>query len=68
MAGLWGTDGVISMPKPSPNSVLIELGDSGFVFTKGGIAHNITDADIEELSTPGFIAPPNMPQTQGNKN
>lgn len=63
MAGLWGTDGKISLPVPSPNDVLIKLGDSGFVFTNGGIAHDVTEADLEEIATPGFIPPPELPQT-----
>lgn len=54
----WGTDTLISMPEPPSRDqpALVDLG-GGFVFTAGGIAHNLTTADAEELLTPTFMPP-----------
>lgn len=55
----WGTDTTVSLPSvPSEDyPMLVDLGGSGFGFTAGGICHNVTQADIEELATPP-MAPP----------
>lgn len=37
--------------------MLVDLGGSGFGFTAGGICHNITAAELEEMAVP-FFAPP----------
>lgn len=49
----WGSDTPVSMPVPPRQEILVDLG-GGFVFTAGGIAHKITDADIEDLLMPTF--------------
>ena len=51
---IWAGDGQMSMPGPMPLPPLVDLGGSGFVFTAGGIALNVTAADLEELATPLF--------------
>ncbi len=52
----WGADTQISLPSaPSPDlPMLVDLGGSGFGFTAGGICHNITQAQLEEMATPSF--------------
>lgn len=50
----WASDVAISMPVPPSGPVLAELG--GFGFTLGGIAHNLTEGDVDALGTP-FFAP-----------
>ena len=52
----WAADVKVSMPPgvDAKMPVLVDLG--GFGFTAGGLAHNVTDADVEFLSTP-FYAP-----------
>jgi hypothetical protein len=63
MTNLWAGDGNISLPNPIPQPALVDLGGSGFVFTAGGIALNVTAGDLEELATPRFAPltsqPPN---------
>ena len=51
---MWGTDSTPSLPEPPQNPVWVDLGGSGFVFTSGGIAHNIDAVTLEELATPKF--------------
>jgi hypothetical protein len=51
---LWGTDSTPSLPEVPKNPIWVDLGGSGFVFTSGGIAHNIDAATLEELATPTF--------------
>jgi hypothetical protein len=58
---MWGTDGEISLPTPPKKPILIQLGNTGFAFTTGGITHNVTASDIEELATPGWIPPTDLP-------
>jgi hypothetical protein len=59
MAELWGSDTTISIPTaPSKQRpILIDLGGSGFGFTAGGIAHTVSQSDIEELQIPAFAPP-----------
>jgi hypothetical protein len=49
---VWGSDVPISMPEPPRRPIMVNFG--GFGMTTGGIAHNITEADIEEMFTPFF--------------
>ena len=52
---LWGIDTVPSHPNPPPMPPLVDLGGSGFVFTAGGIAHNVDQTTIEdEYMTPNL--------------
>jgi hypothetical protein len=48
----WASDVSISMPMPprQPVSVLMD----GFVFTEGGMAHDINEETYLRLSTPDF--------------
>lgn len=51
----WGTDTPISMPVPSEERPpLVNLG--GFGFSTGGITHDLTEEDREEMFSP-FFAP-----------
>jgi hypothetical protein len=51
---IWGADTVVSMPAPLNRSgdAIVDMG--GFAFTDGGIAHNITRADLEDYLFPTF--------------
>ena len=40
--------------------MLVDLGGSGFGFTAGGICHNVTSAQLEEMATPTFAPPINV--------
>jgi hypothetical protein len=52
----WASDTAISMPSPVDTNSPIRVDFLGFGFTSNGIAHNLTEADWEALSTP-TIAP-----------
>lgn len=51
---LWGTDGIVSLPKAleTPHANMIDM--SGFVMTPTGLRLNITDVDREELLRSGY--------------
>lgn len=46
----WSSDTPISMPVPHPDPILVKF--KGFGFTAHGIAHTITDQELETLHTP----------------
>jgi hypothetical protein len=48
----WSADVRISMPVPSKHARGMVM--NGFVFTAGGLAHDISEADFMEMSTPDF--------------
>ena len=52
----WGSDTPISLPTAPTAALpmLVDLGGSGFGFTAGGICHNITADQLEDLSIPTF--------------
>lgn len=52
----WSADVPVSMPLPPEQPARLSM--SGFTFTDGGLAHDITQADYERLSVPDF-APEN---------
>lgn len=54
MSDSWASDVPVSAPAAidPARPGLVDLG--GFTFTTGGIAHNITQADREELLTPTY--------------
>lgn len=53
MSGLyWGSDVPISMPEPAKQPVLVDMGATGF--TRYGLDHNISAADLEGLKQPTF--------------
>lgn len=56
----WGADCPISLPTVPPLPMLVDLGGSGFGFTAGGICHNVTSAQLEEMATPTFAPPINV--------
>lgn len=51
---IWGADTIVSMPVPlrRRQESLKDMG--GFTFTETGIAHNITEADVEVYLSPTF--------------
>lgn len=49
----WGADVPISTPEPAPLEVKVDF--LGFGFTMGGMAFNVTEAEIEEIFTPPFM-------------
>lgn len=48
----YGADVPISMPQVSKNRVLVPM--YGFGYNKYGICHDISQADLEELSIPRY--------------
>lgn len=48
----WASDAPISLPDPpvAPGVVPME----GFVFTVDGICHDLTEVDIEHMTTPTY--------------
>jgi hypothetical protein len=52
----WASDVRVSQPIAPDNAVLRDLG--GFAFTSGGLAHGITEGDIEELFLPTYSPHP----------
>ena len=57
----WASDVRVSIPVAPTNDAQVDLG-GGFVFTVGGIAHDITEATAKQISTPTF-APANANET-----
>jgi hypothetical protein len=55
---LWGTDSAPSLPEPPNLPILVDLGGTGFAFTAGGIAHNVSQADLEQYQSPDFAPLP----------
>lgn len=55
----WSSDVRISMPLPPKNTRRVPM--TGFVFTDGGMAHDIDEAAYAEMSTPTY-APANFGQ------
>jgi hypothetical protein len=51
-AEVWATDTIPSLPVPSQFDVLVDMG--GFGFTQYGIAHNISDTNVEDY-IPSFV-------------
>jgi hypothetical protein len=52
----WGSDVAVSKPEAPSRPILRDMG--GFGFTSGGIAHNITEEQVEEIFSPTFTPPP----------
>lgn len=50
----WASDTPISFPEPPPGDIPVLVDFDGFGFTMGGIVHNISQADLEEILTPTF--------------
>lgn len=57
----WGTDGPVSMPVPPKGQKLVTYG--GFTFTEYGIAHDVTEADLEEVLGPTYAPSNYIPGT-----
>lgn len=49
---VWGSDTPISMPVPSDNPILVNMGTLGF--TEFGMAHNLNTSDLEDY-IPTFL-------------
>lgn len=47
---VWISDVPVSMPQPSEHDALVPM--FGWVFTKFGLAHEITEAEYRELRVP----------------
>jgi hypothetical protein len=43
----WATDTEISLPVPSKNAILVDMGALGF--TEFGLDHNLNSGDLEEF-------------------
>jgi len=53
MAGLfWGANVPVSMPEPSKHAILVDMGATGF--TRYGLNHNLSSADLAALQQPTF--------------
>lgn len=53
MSDIWGTDTKPSMPEPiGDRPAVVDFG--GFVFTTGGMAHGISQDEVEEMAMPSF--------------
>ena len=57
----WGGDTSPSLPEALHRSRCIDMG--GFVFTDGGIAHDLCQAEVERLRIPPFAPPEFLRQT-----
>ena len=56
----WGADVPISMPQPTDDPILIDMGAHGF--TVNGLQHNLSRADLEEYTQPTFSPPVDDPR------
>ena len=48
----WGANTRISMPVSPSNPRMVSMG--GFSFTTSGIAHDLSESEVEDLSIPPF--------------
>ena len=48
----WGSDVPISMPEPSQDETIIDMGANGFSIN--GLVHNLSTADLENYLIPTF--------------
>lgn len=55
----WSADVPVSMPLPVQETGIIPM--FGWTFTENGLAHDLSPADYERISTPDF-APESMPE------
>lgn len=49
---IWGSDVPVSMPEPTNDVVLVDMGALGF--TTKGLVHNLSPADLETIMNPTF--------------
>lgn len=52
----WGADVPISMPQPTANDVVVDMGAHGITNT-GQLDHNLTQADLDNYTQPTFSPP-----------
>lgn len=50
----WAADVTVSKPEPLGDLPAIADFDGGFVFTTGGMAHGLTETEVEEVFTPTY--------------
>ena len=50
----WSTDTPISAPEAPPADVPVLTDFGGFGFSMNGIVHNVSEADLEEMTTPMY--------------
>lgn len=48
----WGSDVPVSMPEPLTEPGMVPM--FGFVFTRNGLFHDLSEAEHEQLSLPTF--------------
>lgn len=58
----WGTDSLASLPVP-PGEDPIRPAAAGFAFSRFGLVHNLTQADLETYLHPTF-APLDTPERE----
>lgn len=53
-SSMWASDAPVSQPEPidPERPVLVDLGGIGF--TSGGLAHGLSNTDLEEIFTPRY--------------
>lgn len=54
MREIWSSDTPVSTPEPLPPDTPIVVAFGGIGFTTGGLAHDVSESDIENLFTPFF--------------
>lgn len=52
MSDLWGADTRVSKPEPKDNDTPVLVDFGGFGFDAGGIRHDVTATDVEEIFFP----------------
>mgnify|MGYP006352157335 CR=1 FL=1 len=50
----WGSDVPVSQPSPLDDPDLAQVQFGGFCFTPSGIAHAVTQADLDQIYAPMF--------------
>lgn len=62
----WASDTIVSMPEPVPEEYRVLVDFGGFGFSAGGICHNITSSDIENMYYPTFGPETAVPPDQSS--
>lgn len=50
----WASDTPVSVPKPPPSDVPVVVDFGGFGFSMNGMVHNLTQPDLDEMTTPAY--------------
>lgn len=54
MKDVWGTDTRVSKPEPPADDTPVLVSFGGFGFGAGGICHDVSASDVEEIFFPSF--------------